>query len=49
LTEPVRIPPQLNLPPALTDLVERCLAKVPGDRPASIDSVKDELTALAHE
>lgn len=40
---PVALPPELAAPPVLLDLVQRCLAPAPADRPHSTARVRDAL------
>lgn len=44
---PAPFPPRLGVPPALEQLIRRCLAKQPDDRPASWEEVADALRAVA--
>ena len=39
--------PELAIPPALSQLIMRCLAKAPDDRPRSMDEVEQALAAMA--
>ncbi len=45
LYQPVNLEPlrTLKLPPPVIDLIDRCMAKIPGQRPASLSLVCDEI------